>query len=324
MRARISMFKIGNVEIKNRVCVAPMAGITDLPYRIILKEMGAALMTTELVSSKGIFYKNPGNSTIMATDEKEAPIALQLFGSDPIIMAKVANDVKDPYDMIDINMGCPVLKVVRNGEGAALMKDVSLASRIVETMVRVLDGSKPVTVKMRIGYDNNHINAVEFAKAMEEAGVSAITVHGRTKAELYSGDAHRDVIRKVKEAVKIPVIANGNIWTIYDAKKTLDETGADAIALGRGIKGNPWFVKECIEYIEDGKMIERPTKEEIKSMMRRHVDSAISFKGEYTAITELRHHIAWYTHGMENSTKFRLKLNAVMKKEELIELIEQL
>lgn len=320
----MDMFKIGHVEIKNRVCVAPMAGITDLPYRLILKEMGASLLTTELVSSKGIFYKNPGNTTIMATDRREAPIALQLFGSDPIIMAKVASDVMEPYDIVDINMGCPVLKVVRNGEGAALMKDISLAVRIVETMVRVIDGKKPVTCKMRIGYDDNHINAVEFAKAMEEAGASAITVHGRTKTELYSGDCHRDVIRKVKEAVRIPVIANGNIWTIYDAKKTLDETGADAVALGRAIKGNPWFVRECIEYIENGNVIDRPTIDEIKRMMRRHIDDAIRFKGEYTAITELRHHIAWYTHGMENSTKFRLKLNSVTKKDELLHLVDEL
>ena len=320
----MDMFKIGHVEIKNRVCVAPMAGITDLPYRLILKEMGASLLTTELVSSKGIFYKNPGNTTIMATDRREAPIALQLFGSDPIIMAKVASDVMEPYDIVDINMGCPVLKVVRNGEGAALMKDISLAVRIVETMVRVIDGKKPITCKMRIGYDDNHINAVEFAKAMEEAGASAITVHGRTKTELYSGDCHRDVIRKVKEAVRIPVIANGNIWTIYDAKKTLDETEADAVALGRAIKGNPWFVRECIEYIENDNVIDRPTKDEIKRMMRRHIDDAIRFKGEYTAITELRHHIAWYTHGMAGSTKFRLRLNSITTKEDLIDLINDL
>ena len=318
------MFKIGNVEIKNRVCVAPMAGITDLPYRIILKEMGAALLTTELVSSKGIFYHNPGNESIMATDKKESPIALQLFGSDPIIMAKVANDVKEPYDIIDINMGCPVLKVVRNGEGAALMKDVALASRIVETMVRVLGGSKPVTVKMRIGFDNNHINAVEFARTMEEAGASAITVHGRTKTELYSGDCHRDIIKKVKDAVKIPVIANGNVWTIYDAKRILDETGADAVALGRAIKGNPWLVRECIEYIENGKIIDKPKIDIIKNMMKRHVEDAVRLKGEYKAITELRHHIAWYTHGMENSTRFRLSLNNVITKNNLIELIDKL
>lgn len=317
------MFKIGNIEIRNRVCVAPMAGITDLPYRLILKEMGASLLTTELVSAKGIFYENKGNATIMATDKKESPIALQLFGSDPIIMATVASKVKDSYDIIDINMGCPVAKVVGNGEGAALMKNPDLAARIVETMVRVIK-DKPITCKMRIGYDNNHINAVTFAKRLEEAGASAITVHSRTKTELYSGEGHPEVIKEVKEAVKIPVIANGNIWTIDDAKNMLDMTGADAIALGRAIKGNPWFVKECIEYIENGKRIERPTKDAIKEMMLRHVEDAISFKGEFTAITELRHHIAWYTHGFTNSTKFRLKLNSVNTKDELIELINQL
>ena len=315
------MFKIGNVEIKNRICVAPMAGITDLPYRLILKEMGAALLTTELVSAKGIFYNNPGNSVIMATDTKESPIALQLFGSDPIIMATVANKVKEPYDIIDINMGCPVAKVVRNGEGAALMKDTGLASRIVETMVRVFGDKKPVTCKIRIGFDNKHINAVEFAKAMEAAGASAITVHGRTKTELYAGESHKDIIKEVKKSVHIPVIANGNIWTIYDAKNMLDETGADAIALGRAVKGNPWFVRECIEYIENGNIIDRPTKTEIKDMMIRHMEDAVRFKGEYTAITELRHHIAWYTHGMVNGSKFRLALNSVETKEELTSLI---
>ena len=318
------MFRIGNIIVQNRVCVAPMAGITDLPYRLILKEMGASLLTTELVSAKGIFYNNPGNSTIMATDKKESPIALQLFGSDPIIMATVADKVKEPYDIIDINMGCPVLKVIRNGEGAALMKNISLASRIVETMVRVFGDKKPITCKMRIGFDNNHINAVEFAKAMEDAGASAITVHGRTKTELYSGDCHRDVIKEVKDAVKIPVIANGNIWTVDDAKKTLDETGADAIALGRAIKGNPWFVRECIEYIENGIKINRPSNDEIKDMMVRHLNDAIDFKGERTAITELRHHIAWYTHGMKNSTKFRLALNNANTKNEMLKLIDDL
>lgn len=318
------MFKIGNVEIKNRVCVAPMAGITDLPYRIILKEMGASLLTTELVSAKGIYFNNPNNKTIMATEEKEAPIALQLFGSDPIIMSIVADKVKDSYDIIDINMGCPVLKVVKNGEGAALLKNIDLACRIVETLHRVIGDKKPITCKIRIGFDNKHINAVKFSKALESAGASAITVHGRTKTKLYSGDCHRDVIKDVKSSVKIPIIANGNIWTIYDAKKMLDETGADAIAIGRAIKGNPWFVKECIEYIENNKIINRPTKDEIKSMMYRHVEDEINFKGELTAIRELRHHIAWYTHGMENSTKFRLELNSVNSKDQMIKLINSI
>lgn len=318
------MFKIGNIEIKNRVCVAPMAGITDLPYRMILKEMGASLLTTELVSAMGIYKNNPGNALIMATDRKEAPIALQLFGSDPIVLSLVASRLNETYDIIDINMGCPVLKIVRNGEGSALMKNPDLAKRIVDTMVRVLKGSKPVTCKMRIGFDNKHINAVSFAKALESAGASAITVHGRTKEELYSGDCHIDVIKDVKSSVKIPVIANGNIWKVDDAKKMLDETGADAVAIGRAIKGNPWFVKECIEFVENGKRIERPTKNDIKNMMYRHIDDEIRFKGEFKAISELRHHIAWYTHGMENSTKFRLALNSVTTKSSLINLVNEL
>lgn len=320
----MALFNIGNVEINSRVVVAPMAGITDLPYRKILKSFGAGLMTTELVSAKGIFYKNPGNAIIMATDTSEKPIALQLFGSDPIIMATVANSVAEPYDIIDINMGCPVLKVVRNGEGAALMKDIKLASRIVETMVRVIGDRKPITCKIRIGFDNNHINAVEFAKMLESSGASAITVHGRTKTELYSGDCHIDVIKKVKDAVKIPVIANGNVWTIYDAKKLLLETGCDAVALGRSIKGNPWFVRECIEYIENDKIIERPKKDEIKNMMKKHSLDMIDFKGEMVGISELRHHIAWYTRGMDGSTKFRLALNSVRTKNELLQLIDNL
>ena len=318
------MFKIGNIEIKNKVCVAPMAGITDLSYRLILKEMGAALLTTELVSAKGIYYNNSGNNIIMATNKKESPIALQLFGSDPIIMSMVANKVKDSYDIIDINMGCPVLKVVKNGEGAALMKNESLAARIVDTMVRVLGDTKPVTCKIRIGYDNNHINAVKFSKALESAGAKAITIHGRTKTELYSGDCHRDVIRDVKSSVKIPIIANGNIWTIEDAKNMLLETNADAIALGRAIKGNPWFVKECIMFIEQGIKLKRPSIIEIKNMMFRHIDDTISLKGEFKAISELKHHLAWYTHGMNNSTKFRLSLNNVKNKQELINLINEL
>ena len=259
----------------------------------------------------------------MATDKKESPVALQLFGADPIIMSMVANKVKSNYDIIDINMGCPVLKVVRNGEGAALMKNTDLAARIVETMVRVVN-DKPITCKMRIGYDNNHINAVSFAKAIESAGASAITIHGRTKTELYSGDVHRDVIKDVKSSIKIPVIANGNIWTIEDAKSMLEDTGADAIAIGRAIKGNPWFVRECVEYIENGIRIERPPKSEIKKMMLRHIDDEIKFKGEFTGITELRHHIAWYTHGMGNSSKFRLSLNSVTTKEELLNLVNEL
>lgn len=316
--------KIGNIELKNRIVVAPMAGITDLPYRLILKEMGAALMSTELVSAKGITYDNKNNAVILATDRKESPIALQLFGGDPFFICKAAEKVYEDYDIIDINMGCPVLKVVRCGEGAALMKDVKRASNIISMLARVLGDKKPITVKMRIGYDNNHINAVDFAKAMEDAGASAITIHGRTKSEMYEGEVHYDIIKKVKDAVKIPIIGNGNIFDIYSCKKMFDETGCDAVALARGIKGNPWLVKECIEYIENEKIIDKPSKIEIKNMMLRFVDMEINFRGEERAINELRHHLAWFINGFNNATKLRLRLNFIKNKKELIDLINEI
>lgn len=316
--------KIGNIELKNKITVAPMAGITDLPYRSILKDMGASLMTTELVSAKGITYDNKNNAVIMATDKKESPIALQLFGGDPFFICKAAEKVYENYDIIDINMGCPVLKVVRCGEGAALMKDIKRASSIVSMLVRVIGKYKPITIKMRIGYDNNHINAIDFAKAMEDAGASAITIHGRTKTEMYSGACHLDVIRDVKKAVNIPVIGNGGIFDIYSCKKMLDETGCDAVALARGIKGNPWLVRECIKYIEEGKIIDRPSKEEVKQMMLRFIDMEIDFRGEDRAINELRHHLAWFLNGFNNATKFRYKLNFVKDKDKLIELVNQI
>lgn len=316
--------KIGNIELKNRIVVAPMAGITDLPYRMILKEMGVSLMTTELVSAKGITYNNKNNHIIMATCEEERPIALQLFGSDPFFLCKAAEKVYENFDIIDINMGCPVLKVVRNGEGVALMKNISLASSIVSTLVRVLGDKKPITIKMRIGYDNNHINAVDFAKAMEDAGASAITIHGRTKTELYSGDCHLDIIREVKKHVKIPVIGNGGVMDIYSCKKMFDETGCDAVALARGVKGNPWLVRECVSYIEDNKIIPRPTLDEIKEMMLKFINLEIDFRGEEKAINELRHHLAWFLNGLNNATKFRLRLNNIKDKNELINLVNEI
>ena len=319
----MSTIKIRNIELKNRICIAPLAGITDLPFRLILKEMGASLMTTELVSAKGIYYNNQGNSKIMATDIKEAPIALQLFGNDPLLIARVAEKVCDDYDIIDINMGCPVLKVVRNGEGAALMKDVHLAASIISMLKRVIGDKKVITAKMRIGFENHNINGVEFAKALEDAGVDMITLHGRTRNEFYGGEVHKDVIKKIKESVNIPVIANGNIFTIYDAKEMLDYTACDGIALARGIKGNPWFVRECIEYIENGKIIERPSLVEIKNMMLRHVKDEVDFKGEKVGIPEMRPHIAWYTVGLKDSSKFRLKVNSVKTKDEMDYIINE-
>ena len=303
------MFYIGNVLIKNRIVIAPMAGITDMPYRFILKRFGASLMTTELVSAKAYINKNENTFDIMKTNKDETPIALQIFGSDKYILAEMIQSVYTNYDIIDFNMGCPVPKVVRNGEGSALLKDLDKTYDIVSYMVKVANKKIPITCKIRIGFDNNHINAVECAKMLESAGVSCITVHGRTRQEMYKGNIHLDVIKKVKQNVKIPVIGNGNIFSIYDAKKMLEETNCDGIAIGRGLKGNPWFVKECIEYIENGNIIERPTNEQIKSVMLDLIDLEVAMRGEERAVNELKSHLCWFVSGMKNSSKLRVELN---------------
>lgn len=299
--------KIGNVELKNKVVLCPMAGVTDLPFRLICKEFEPALMTTELVSAKGVFYKNPNNNIILATCEEEKPIALQLFGNDPIIMASQADKLKDQFDIIDINMGCPVPKVVNNHEGSYLMKDVDTACRLVETMVRVV--KKPITAKIRIGFTKKTINAVSFAKSLESAGISAITVHGRTRDEYYSGQAHWDIIKEVKEAVKVPVIGNGDIWSSEDALRMIKETNVDAIGIGRSVMGNPWIINECICAIEGKPMPPRPSLVDIANLARKHLQLMVKYKGEHVALLEMRKHLAWYVKGIANSSNFRQKVN---------------
>lgn len=316
------MFYIGNICIENKVCVAPMAGVTDMPYRTILKRFGASLLFTELVSAKAYCYGNIGTKDLMMTSKSESPIALQLFGNDPYYMSQVVEKEMDNYDIIDINMGCPVPKVVRNGEGSALMREPKLAHEIVKSLVKVSNGKIPITCKMRIGYDNNNINAVEFAKILEDAGASCITVHGRTRTEMYRNVIHIDVIKQVKEAVSIPIIANGNIFTIDDAKHMLDSTGADAIALARAIKGNPWLIRECIEYIEHGRIIDKPKFIEIKQVMVELIEKEIKFRAEYRAINELKSHLCSFLHGAENSAKFRENINKANSKSELLAIID--
>ncbi len=315
------MFFIGQLKIDNQVCVAPMAGITDLPYRLILKEYGAGLLTTELISAKAICFENKKTDIIAMTSDEEKPVALQIFGSDSDIMARAAYLTIDKYDILDINMGCPVLKVVRNGEGSALMKEPKKAYEIVKKVVKVLENKKPVTCKIRIGYDSNNINAVEFAKVLEDAGASAITIHGRTRVEMYSGKVHIDIIKKVVDSVKIPVIANGNIFSAEDAKNMLDLTGAKAIALGRGVKGNPWLVSECISFLNSGMKPKRPSVDDIKNVMLELVKREIEYRGEKSAISELKHHICWFTSGIKNSSKFRTRVNNVNNKMQLFEVI---
>lgn len=314
--------KIGTVTLKNQVLMAPMAGVTDLAYRLILEEMGVGLATTEMVSAKAILYHNRNNDVILQTAPDEHPLAVQLFGSDPMIMASMAEKIAEPFDIIDVNMGCPVPKVVGNHEGSALMKDPKLAFQILEMMCRVL--KKPVTVKFRKGFDDAHLNAVEFAKMAEQAGVAAITLHGRTRAQMYSGKADWDIIRAVQEAVSIPVIGNGDIFTPEDAKRMLDETGCAGVAIARGGKGNPWLVKRTVSYLETGILPPLPSLDEKKRIIRKHAQLMVKYKGEHMAMLELRKHLAWYTAGMPGSAKLRGDMNSLSHMEELESLLDRL
>lgn len=316
------MINIGNVALSSNVIMAPMAGVTDTAYRVLLKEQGAGLTCTEMVSAKGIFYKNKNNKMILQTAPDEHPVAVQLFGSDPVIMASMAERIAEDFDIIDVNMGCPVPKIVNNGEGSALMKTPELAGRILSTMVRVL--SKPVTVKFRKGFDDRHVNAVEFAKMAEQSGVSAITIHGRTRSQMYAGNADWDIIRAVKEAVSIPVFGNGDIFTPEDAKRMMDETGVDGVAIARGAKGNPWLIRRTIHYLETGELLPEPELSEKKEMMIRHAGLMVEYKGERIAIQEMRKHLAWYTAGIPGSAKLRSEMNSLNTLEELKAFVESI
>ena len=288
--------KIGSVTLENNVILAPMAGVTDLPYRVLCREQGAGLVCMEMVSAKAIYYKNRNTQELLAVDERERPVSLQLFGSDPEILSSMAAQLEDgPYDLFDINMGCPVPKIVKNGEGSALMRNPKLVEEILTAMVKAV--RKPVTVKIRRGFDETSVNAVEIAKIAEGCGVAAVAVHGRTREQFYSGKADWDIIRQVKEAVRIPVIGNGDVFTPEDAKRMVETTGCDGIMVARGAKGNPWIFKQITEYLDTGVIPERPSVEELKEMILRHGRMMVEFKGELAAMREMRKHVAWYTTG---------------------------
>ena len=313
--------KIGTVELENNVILGPMAGVTDLPFRLLCREQGAGLVCMEMVSAKAVFYGNRNTKELLQVNPGERPVSLQLFGSDPEVLSDIAARLEEgPYDLFDLNMGCPVPKVVKNGEGSALMKDPKLVERILSSMVRAL--KKPVTVKIRKGFNDESVNAVEIARIAEGCGAAAVAVHGRTREQYYSGKADWEIIRQVKEAVSIPVIGNGDVDSPEAAKRMLAETGCDGVMVARGAKGNPWIFKRITEYLETGRIPPKPSREDVKAMMLRHGEMMVEFKGEAAAMREMRKHVAWYTAGWPHSTALRNDINAVETMEALRELIE--
>lgn len=314
--------KIGNVTLDNQLILAPMAGVTDLPFRLLCREQGCGGAVTEMVSAKAILYKNRNTRELLEVADGEGAVGVQLFGSDPGIMAEIAAVIEPgPYAFIDVNMGCPVPKIVGNGEGSALMKNPKLAEEILAAMVKAV--KKPVTVKFRKGFDEEHINAVEFAKRAESAGVAAVAVHGRTREQYYSGKADWDIIRKVKAAVKIPVIGNGDVFEPEDAKALLEETGCDGIMIARGAKGNPWIFSRTLHYLETGELLPGPSASEIRTMILRHGELLTAHKGEYVAMREMRKHMAWYTAGLPHSARLRNDINQIETMEEMKRFLEE-
>ena len=315
----IKKLKIGNVELENNLILAPMAGVTDLPFRKVCKEFGPGLVCTEMVSSKAIFYDDSKTKLLMNTEGEKRPISMQIFGSDEETMGYAAKYVSELADIVDINMGCPAPKVVKNGDGSKLLLDIEKAEKVIKAVVK--NYTKPVTLKLRKGWDTNNIVAVEFAQMAEKAGVSAITIHGRTRTEMYSGKADLDIIKKVKESVNIPVIGNGDIVDEESALKMFEYTGVDGIMIGRGSFGNPWIFKRIKNFLETGEKLPEVTQQEKLRVIKKHIELELQEKEEITAIREMRKHISWYTKNMPNSSEFRNEINKIEDKDELIKKI---
>jgi len=319
----MSKLTIGNVTLDNNIILAPMAGVSDLPFRLLCRELGAGLVCMEMVSAKAIYYNNKNTDTLMEIHPEEGPASLQLFGSDPVIISEMAKRIEErPFAFLDINMGCPVPKVVNNGEGSALMKNPKLVEEILSSLVKAV--KKPVTVKIRKGFDDNNVNAVEIAKIAEGCGVAAVAVHGRTREQYYSGHADWDIIARVKDAVNIPVIGNGDVTSPQAAEELIKQTGCDGVMIGRGAQGNPWIFREVTQYLENGELVASPTNQEKKELILRHAALQLEYKGEYTGVREMRKHLSWYTVGLPHSARFRQMINTMETMEELLAGVEQI
>lgn len=317
----LKKIKIGNVELENNLILAPMAGVTDLPFRLIVEKFNPGLVCTEMVSSKALFYGDVKTKQLLKTDGEKRPISMQIFGSDTESMGVAAKYVSEFADIVDINMGCPAPKVVKNGDGSRLLLDLNKAEEIIKAVVS--NSKVPVTLKFRKGWNSENIVACQVAKIAEKNGISAITIHGRTRDEFYSGKADLDIIKKVKESVNIPVIGNGDIIDEESAKYMLEYTGVDGIAIGRGSMGNPWIFAQIQHYLKTGEKMPRPSEQEKYEILKEHIDFDIREKGEGVALNEMRKHIAWYTKNMKNSSEFRNLINHIDNREELMNKIKE-
>lgn len=319
----MQQLKIGNVILDNNLILAPMAGVSDLPFRLLCKEQGAGLVCMEMISAKAIFYQNKNTESLLEIHPDEGDVSLQLFGSDPKIMSEMAKKIEErPFSILDVNMGCPVPKVVNNHEGSALMKNPKLVGEIVTALVKAI--KKPVTIKIRAGFSDNDRNAVEIAKIAQECGASAVAVHGRTREQYYSGNADWDIIAQVKDALSIPVIGNGDVVDGKSAKALVEATGCDGIMIGRALQGNPFLFREISHYLETGQELQKPTRQEIKDTIIKHSKLMLEYKGEYIAVREMRKHVSWYSTGIPGAAKLRAKVNEMETMDDIIAMASEI